>query len=253
MSFLCSDSLKSNIKSGNISVTPSLEDRQYGQCSIDLRLGTKIKRLKRPFFRKTFDIREKAVISKSVDIIDKEKGFILKPNEMILTTSQESIKLPNNMFGLVTGRASLSMLGLEVHLTQDLKPPGHEGHVLLQIKNNSVVPLRLFQGMRVAQLMVGLLDNDCVGYHDSDNKHKKGEDPLEFTWRKDAELKEKDIIVKKFDWDNLLKLLLIISGILTAAFFISDIVTPTPLQLATCITFLLILLVRIFTSLVKNK
>ena len=179
MSFLSGKTIKELLNTPNEINISGLADlnRQIGPCSIDLRLSNQIRRFKK---NKWWNRNIKFDSNKSMNsdlysytkTIDEKKGFLIQPEELILANSKEIIELPKNKFALITGRSSLSRLGLEIQLTQDLHQPGHTGVIQFQIKNNSPFPIRLFPNSRVAQLLIGCLDKDCEKKYD-DMEHAK--------------------------------------------------------------------------------
>jgi len=265
MSFLSDETIKHFLSAAvpevdRIVIAPRVKDFQIGQCSIDLRLSAHILRFKHPFFRRYSKVFNSSSASNSkiyeTGTIE-TAGFIIKPNELIIGRTIEIVKLPKNKFGLITGRSSFSRLGLEVQLTQDLKQPGHNGVVLLQIKNNSPFPIRLFPEMRIAQLMIGELDNACkIGYDDSPNsKYANEVDGLVSMWQMDKELQDKHVIVSAINFDNLLNLFLTISLIASIGFFLKSqfhTITFDPWNIVTLAVFGITLLLRIIIY-IKRK
>lgn len=233
MSFLTGKSIKQLLsqnenEEGKITII-GLQDaeKQIGPCSIDLCLSEEITRFKAPRFRSIFDSKaiKNPQIYEQPSHAREGEGIIIKPGELILAKSREMIKLPKNRFGLITGRSSFSRLGLEIQLTQDLFQPGHFGVVPFQIKNNSPFPIRLHQGARIAQLLIGKLDQNCeIGYDESPNSKYKNETGIKtYQYMSDSELKENqyEILENKINpkkyLQNFLNLLLILS-----LFFVVD-------------------------------
>jgi len=227
MSFLNTESIKhfssKEVQEDHrIKITPELEPFQFGQCSVDLRLGTQIFKFRRPLLRKVtriFDTCAENNFDIHYTVIVRE-SFVINPNELILARTVEIVKLPKNMFGLISGRSSYSRLGLEVQLTQDLHQPGNDGFILLQIKNNSPFPIRLYPKMRIAQLLIGLLDNACSEEYDKalKSKYKNEIDGNISVWKKDKELTFSPNAVSNINYENLLNLLVLVSLIFTIIF-----------------------------------
>ncbi|MBR9689911.1 MAG: dCTP deaminase [Candidatus Altiarchaeota archaeon] len=80
------------------------------------------------------------------------RDFILQPGSFVLSKSEEWMELDGNIMSLVSGKSSLARIGLQVHSAAVLHP-GHNGHIVLEIKNNNSVPVRLIKGMKIAQLI----------------------------------------------------------------------------------------------------
>lgn len=241
MAFLTDDSIEKFIydkklpDEKRIKITPELNKGQIGQCSIDLSLSNQFARFKKPFFTmlsfKEFDLRDK---SKRKNIqkkwykyytVTEQEGIKIKPNEVVIAITKEWVRLPKNMCGLITGRSSFSRMGIEVQLTQDLHQPGHDAQILLQIKNNSPFSIRLYPNMRIAQLMIGLLDKDCnVSYDENPNsKYVGGKKGIVANWFQDFELEDKNIISKSTYWKVLLDAMLICLAIFTIVYSLKKI------------------------------
>jgi len=230
MAFLSNESIKHYIydellpPSKRIKVTPALKDIQIGPCSIDLELSTQFARFRKPFFSyKAFDLQQKTV-TKNIQknwykyyTVTENEGIKIKPKEVVIAITKEWVGLPNNMFGLITGRSSFSRMGIEVQLTQDLHQPGHNAQILLQITNNSPFTIILYPGMRIAQLMIGLLDKECkVSYDENPNsKYAAGKTGIAANWFQDFELKDKELISSVTYYKALLDAMVIFSVLVT--------------------------------------
>jgi dCTP deaminase len=214
MSFLTGKSIK-QLLSENVNETDRITiiglndiESQIGPCSIDLRLSDEITRFKPSRFYTIFDSKQ----SKNPQIYNspthENEGFVIAPGELILAKSIEIVKLPKNRFGLITGRSSFSRLGIEIQLTQDLLQPGRFGVIPFQLKNNSPLPIRLYPGIRIAQLLVGQLDQDCEkGYDESPNAKYKNETGVKtYQYKGDPESeKQYDILENKIPSKSYLK------------------------------------------------
>ncbi|MCD6229566.1 MAG: dCTP deaminase [Candidatus Diapherotrites archaeon] len=82
----------------------------------------------------------------------KDKPFIVHPQEFVLGTTIEKVKIPANLVGRLEGRSSLGRIGVIIHATAGYIDPGFEGQVTLEITNLGKVPVALWPGMRVCQL-----------------------------------------------------------------------------------------------------
>ena len=182
MSFLSGKTIKELVNTPNeINITGLADlNRQIGPCSIDLRLSNQIRRFKKRRWNRTIKFDSTKSINSDhycyTKNIDDNEGFVIYSGELILAHSKETVGLPKNKFALITGRSSLSRLGLEIQLTQDLHQPGHVGVIPFQIKNNSPFPIRLYPNMRIAQLLIGCIDKDCEKkYDEMENAKYKNE------------------------------------------------------------------------------
>jgi dCTP deaminase len=82
-------------------------------------------------------------------------GFPLIPRKLALAWTQEYIemKTETRLAARVEGKSSLSRLGLVVHMTAPTIHAGFEGRIRLEMMNHGAVPIRLWPGMRICQLI----------------------------------------------------------------------------------------------------
>jgi len=211
-----------------IKITPEIQEVQIGQCSVDLSLSNQFARFRKPLIplmnNKVFDLGDKTRRNNlqktwyKYYTVTEDEGIVISPDEVVIAITKEWVRLPKNMYGLITGRSSFSRMGIEVQLTQDLHQPGHDAQILLQLKNNSPYTIRLYPNMRIAQLMIGLLDEDCeVSYDENPNsKYVGGKKGIAANWFQDFELKNKNIITTTNKYEAILNALLIIAIPITA-------------------------------------
>jgi dCTP deaminase len=238
MSFLSDTDIKERLNNATICNDQRIEISPHdnlviGPCSIDLTLSNQFARFRNvPIFLKWRLLDTKSKPDEDTkefwykkEIADTDKGFKIRPNEVVHVQTLENIKLPNGLMGLITGRSTYSRLGLEVQLTQDLKQPGHSGPVILQIKNNAPFSLRLYPGMRIAQLLIAALNKPCsTGYDASPNsKYKMERYGICAAPHLDPELKNRRLTSKTNEIRMLLNVLLIIVAFVTAVSGIQDI------------------------------
>ncbi len=138
-------------------VTPLLDPAQIGPASIDLRLGPDIIALHKsrvsgldltnPEFRS--DI---ARYARTIHVGYHGK-FVLHPGTLVLGATLEYLGVPNHLFCTVEGRSSLGRTGLIIATATSVQP-GFRGCITLEIENLGPVPITLFPGLRIAQLVV---------------------------------------------------------------------------------------------------
>jgi len=145
---------------GEIILTPLLNSKeQIGTSSIDVRLGTEFK-LIRIVKQTHFDLsisqeQIKKQIREYTEVIHVEpmQPFILHPNEFALASTLEYIILSNNTVGRLEGRSTWGRVGLQVHSTAGLIDPGFEGILTFELHNMGKLPLPLYPGVRIAQII----------------------------------------------------------------------------------------------------
>ena len=80
-------------------------------------------------------------------------AFILHPGEFVLGATLERLGLPDDLVARLDGKSSLGRLGLQVHSTAGLADPGFEGQITLELSNVASLPIAIYPGMRIAQLV----------------------------------------------------------------------------------------------------
>lgn len=146
--------LRKAVESGEIVFDPPLEENQWGQASIDLRLGFRFTRLKeirgmkisvadglaplaKAGFWQTMDLPNEDEFGKSVP-------FCLEPREFVLGMTYEKITVPNNLIAMVEGRSTYARMGLSMHQTAPWIQPGWKSSpIVLEIMNNGPLNIEL--------------------------------------------------------------------------------------------------------------
>lgn len=143
------------IKMGKIKIKPIPNlKKQLASASLDLRLGNKFRifnHIKKPFIDtknpKTFQN-----ITHLVKIKDSEP-FVFQPHQFILAITLEEICLPPDMAARIDGRSSLGRLGIVVHSTAGHIDPGFRGKLTLEMENIGMIPVLLYPGTKICQLV----------------------------------------------------------------------------------------------------
>jgi dCTP deaminase len=156
--------LRAAVEKGEIVFDPPLDEQQWGQASVDLRLGFGFTRLKKLSgvtvsvadglnvlselgFWETVSLKEK-------DAFGKRESFVIAPGEFVLAMTHEKIKVPNNLIALVEGRSTYARVGLSMHQTAPWIQPGWPGKsIVLEIYNTGPLNIQLTPVLdRVCQL-----------------------------------------------------------------------------------------------------
>lgn len=159
MAILTGKEILERVAAGNIGITPSLDAFQLQTHAIDLRLGftflsPKAWRLT-DLGRETVDIDPlKDHGPEYFDIIELEQGqfFELMPQEYVLVSTFESIKIPNDLMAVLYPRSSINRKGLSVDLT-GIIDSGYEGPLTLPVRNNTRSAVRIHPGERFCQIV----------------------------------------------------------------------------------------------------
>jgi deoxycytidine triphosphate deaminase len=135
-------------------VTPLLEPAiQSG--TLDLRLGTKfiVGRRTRQVSLNPLTVDE-AASKRLQDLYELpfSSSFILHPNALVLACSLEYLSLPQSVAASVVTRSSYGRAGL-VTATAIHVHPGFKGCLTFELLNLGQVPIHLYPGLRIAQLV----------------------------------------------------------------------------------------------------
>jgi dCTP deaminase len=86
-------------------------------------------------------------------IDDMSRPFILHPGQFVLGSSIEVLSFGPTIAGMLNGKSSLGRRGLQVHATAGWFDPGFSGTATLELSCVAPVPIRLWPGMRIAQMV----------------------------------------------------------------------------------------------------
>lgn len=140
------------------------QDRQIGNDSIDLRICNKGYVLNDNYeYINTLSEEDFSRYYEEVHL-DQERGYNLKPGEILFIGTLERIHLEGDLIGRVTGRSVFSRFGLSVHCTQDKFSSGINSIAALQIRNNSNVVLKIFPYQKLAQLIIEKTSSNQTPY-----------------------------------------------------------------------------------------
>ncbi len=165
-----------------IVVSPLISREQIGPASIDLRLGTEFL-LPRRIFRAGLDPGESTEQSVQARrervVVPLGESLWLHPQQFVLGSTLEYVRLPNRYAAYVVGRSSWGRLGLIV-ATAIMVQPGYGGILTFELVNAGDSPIRLYPGLRIAQLAVhDLQDPTEHGYRSSGGKYPSPTGPEE--------------------------------------------------------------------------
>lgn len=80
--------------------------------------------------------------------------YVLKPGDLVLAQTLESIVMPGHLMGLVEGRSSYARSGVTAHLAAPKIDPGFKGTITLEMTNQGQADIELIAGEDApAQLM----------------------------------------------------------------------------------------------------
>ena len=116
-----------------------------------------------------FDRASKALDKKSPNIhkyqekkrISETDNFVLHPHQLVLGATREYIALPNNITADIVGRSTWGRTGLIIATATHISP-NFKGCVTLELVNEGEIPLVLYPGLRVAQLVLSKTEGHIV-------------------------------------------------------------------------------------------
>jgi len=137
-------------------VVPTTDPKpQYGQNSVDLRLGCSFL-VSVPSRYTYIDPEPKKGSQPLQNHFEKihvpiGENFILHPHQFVLASILEYISLPYNYYALILGRSTWGRLGLNIATATSVQA-GYRGCLTLELRNLGESPLPLKIGIRIAQL-----------------------------------------------------------------------------------------------------
>ena len=165
MTLLKQEDLRNAIESADLEsrlvIMPLLDrDKQIGPASVDVRLGTQFRLLRR-IEGPGIDPAEELdpLLSRSEERVTVPFGapLWLHPGQFVLGATLEYLRFPRHLGGYVLARSSWGRVGLLV-ATAIMVQPGFLGCLTLELVNHGESPIALYAGCRIAQLAVHSLD-----------------------------------------------------------------------------------------------
>jgi dCTP deaminase len=193
MAILSDKTIKEYLEEGKIVIDPLKDEQQIQPSSVDMRLGDEFKVFK--VIRKPYiDPKDEEDIAEYMEssTVPEGEAFIIHPNEFALATTQEYVKVPDDLVARVEGRSSMGRLGVTMHVTAGYVDPGFEGRITLEISNIGAMPVALYPGQRVCQLVFETMTTPAelpYGHPKRNSKYMKQLKPESSRVKLDYELK----------------------------------------------------------------
>ncbi|MCB0414552.1 MAG: dCTP deaminase [Bdellovibrionales bacterium] len=151
---LSDKTLQTMISNGELIVDPIRPD-SIQPASVDCHLGS--------HFLVVEDRNMHVIdLSSEVEYREYNEQFItIPPHSFLLATTQEFIKLPNDLTAFVEGRSSIGRIGLFIQ-NAGWVDPGFEGQITLELYNANSLPIRLEAGRRICQLVFCKMDEQAL-------------------------------------------------------------------------------------------
>jgi len=143
------------------------ESSQIQPASVDLRIDDELR---------LYDEKIDLIDTKNMpepNEIRKGKELVLHSGEFALASTKETVKIPNDFDAEIKGRSSIGRAGSHIH-TAGWVDPGFEGQVTLELINHTSSSVKLYEGMRICQIVFGRLESPAlIGYGDQkDSKYQ---------------------------------------------------------------------------------
>ncbi|HVM73735.1 MAG TPA: hypothetical protein VMU13_02570 [Candidatus Paceibacterota bacterium] len=132
------------LKNGALSIIPFIEGN-LKEASYTFTLGNKLRKLKTA---KELDSRNDPDFE---EIELTSKGYLLQPQDHILGTTTEHLSLRGNFACILSTRATIAQLGLDVSQGSIYCEPDTDNPLTLEISNSSTIPVRLFPGIKIVK------------------------------------------------------------------------------------------------------
>lgn len=151
MAILTHDELLIHIHKGSIRIDP-FDEKRVGPASIDFTLGTQFRKFKHlnQTIELTSDIFDPDAFSELITLKDR---LILERHETVLGVTVEKLTLPPTICGWIQGRSRFARIGLMVHITSSFIQPGISNHQVLEIYNAGPVPIVVYPGIAICQII----------------------------------------------------------------------------------------------------
>lgn len=156
--FLSNKTISKYIHKGKIIVNGKLNIETKG---ITMNLG---KELLIPKSKQTFDTKKPKELKYDKHDLSK-KPYILKPNDFVLGSTQQSVRTDRDIITMLDGRSTYARAGMTIHLTAlvlDGVPFSQENSVL-EIKNLGNFEIILHEGERIGTYLFAKLTEPIVG------------------------------------------------------------------------------------------
>lgn len=97
--------------------------------------------------------------------------YYLRPHSFALGVTVERFKIPRDMLVLCLGKSTYARAGLNINITP--LEPEWEGHLTIELKNESPYWLQLFPGEGIGQLVFLKSEHECrTSYADKKGKYQ---------------------------------------------------------------------------------
>lgn len=140
------------------------EGSALGTCKVDFRLGTSTRiydTTKASLLKANLRTPEEYLREINLQI---GEAMILNPGDVIIATTLERLRLPNDIVGRMEGKSSLARKGVHVHAA-GLFDAGWDGYPMMELQNVGRIAVELVCGMPVCAMSFTHLSSETLrGY-----------------------------------------------------------------------------------------
>lgn len=148
--------IRRRLQQGDLRIEPMADpELQIQPASVDLRLSDEFI-VQQPAQVACLDAKEPESLAAAAcrTRVAQEGSFILHPGQFALGSTLESVSIPSDLVARVDGRSSIGRMAIVVHATAGFIDPGFRGQITLELANLGAIPVRLYPGMRLAQIVL---------------------------------------------------------------------------------------------------
>lgn len=139
-------------------VTPLFDPHEsFDPVSVNVRLGNEFVVMRKHSFP-LLDIADRESLATNIEKYQErirlryKEEFVLHPGQLIIGSTLEYIYLPRNLMCYVTSKSTWGRMGLII-ATATKVDPGYKGCLTLEIINGGEVPVVVYPGLPIAQLI----------------------------------------------------------------------------------------------------
>ncbi|STQ86110.1 hypothetical protein LS73_005800 [Helicobacter muridarum] len=167
-----------------------LNDNNIRGSSIDLSLSEEAKIIKHARDINLFeDNIDKTTIDNMYETINLARGYPLKPQTFLYTSTCEHVTIPIDKCGLILPRSTFARLGLILPMSLYANP-GYKGHLPIIIFNASPCTITIPPYIRIAQLLLLEVKGDAQPYNSFEDSKYHDESKLTSPSFNDSEIGE---------------------------------------------------------------
>ncbi len=147
---LTKDKILEEIKAGNIKIEP-FDKSRVGPGSVDLRIDDEFRTFKK--VEEVVHIDNQTDHTKYTEVKNVDDYLLIMPGETVQGITKEKITLAPNICGWLEGRSRFARMGLLIHISASFIQPGVSNRQVLEISNMSGMPLAIYPGTAVCQVI----------------------------------------------------------------------------------------------------